>query len=166
MTVGSEVIWAGLQDREREPSCGRCCISGPFCSPRFFYKSDILKNSESRCPAMVVAVLSGTARTGLSPHGLRRAREPTLCGPSPPRSTTRPAGGTAPRCSAGVSGRAPSESPFRRLRACRTDPLQPRGTSSGWPDARGAGLGGGSGRAMGGGGRRPRPSWRRGRPGC
>lgn len=102
---------------------------------------------------------------GLSPHGLQRVRKPTLRGPSPPWSPTQPAGGTAPCCSAGVSGRARSQSLFQRLHTCRTIPLPPRRTSSGWPDTRGAGVGGGSGTGVGIGGERQRPAWRRGRPG-
>lgn len=67
-------------------------------------KSHILKNSDPRCPLMSVAVLSGTARVRLSPRGLQRVRKPTLCSPSPPWSTTQPAGGTAPCCGTGGLG--------------------------------------------------------------
>lgn len=54
-TVGSEVIWEGSLSVD-------AVVSQALSAAHIFLsRSDILKNSESRCPLMFVAVLSGTA---------------------------------------------------------------------------------------------------------
>lgn len=105
---------------------------------------------------MFVAVLSGTARMGLSPRGLRRVSKPTPCGPSPPASRRD-----------GAPLQHEGSRAYAELEPTPKAAHMPYDSTSATEDKfKGAGVGGGSDAGVGIGRQRQRPSWRQGCPGC